>query len=78
MTVYDPKGKPCPKCGRKGLHFPMHPHASGYKDYDHVSCKFCQGRFTVKTPIRSAWQTAVVGGLAAAAAFLLAKLFSPA
>lgn len=48
MTVYDPKGKPCPKCGRKGLHFPMHPHASGYKDYDHVSCKFCQGRFTVK------------------------------
>jgi vacuolar iron transporter family protein len=32
------------------------------------------GRFTVKKPIRSAWQTVVVGGLAAAAAFLLAKL----
>jgi hypothetical protein len=31
---------------------------------------------TVKTPIRSAWQTVVVGGLAASAAFLLAKLFS--
>ena len=39
---------------------------------------YVKGRFTVKTPIRSAWQTAVVGGLAAAAAFLLAKLFSPA
>jgi VIT1/CCC1 family predicted Fe2+/Mn2+ transporter len=38
---------------------------------------YVKGRFTVKTPIRSAWQTMVVGGLAASAAFLLAKLFSP-
>ena len=37
---------------------------------------YVKGRFTVKTPIRSAWQTVVVGGLAASAAFLLAKLFS--
>jgi VIT1/CCC1 family predicted Fe2+/Mn2+ transporter len=35
---------------------------------------YIKGRFTVKKPIRSAWQTVVVGGLAAAAAFLLAKL----
>jgi vacuolar iron transporter family protein len=35
---------------------------------------YIKGRFTVKRPIRSAWQTVVVGGLAAAAAFLLAKL----
>ena len=37
---------------------------------------YVKGRFTVKKPIRSAWQTVVVGGLAATAAFLLAKLFS--
>jgi vacuolar iron transporter family protein len=37
---------------------------------------YVKGRFTVKTPIRSAWQTVFVGGLAASAAFLLAKLFS--
>ena len=37
---------------------------------------YVKGRFTVKKPIRSAWQTVVVGGLAASAAFLLAKLFS--
>jgi predicted membrane protein (TIGR00267 family) len=35
---------------------------------------YIKGRFTVKKPIRSAWQTVVVGGLAASAAFLLAKL----
>ena len=37
---------------------------------------YVKGRFTVKKPLRSAWQTLVVGGLAASAAFLLAKLFS--
>jgi vacuolar iron transporter family protein len=35
---------------------------------------YVKGRFTVKTPFRSAWQTVVVGGLAATAAFVLAKL----
>jgi vacuolar iron transporter family protein len=35
---------------------------------------YVKGRFTVKRPLRSAWQTVVVGGLAAAAAFVLAKL----
>ncbi len=35
---------------------------------------FIKGRFTTPRPFRSAWQTAVVGGLAAAAAFLIAKL----
>lgn len=35
---------------------------------------YIKGRFTVKTPFRSAWQTVFVGGLAASAAFLLAKL----
>jgi len=37
---------------------------------------FCyvKGMFTVKKPLRSAWQTMAVGGLAAAAAFILAKL----
>ncbi len=37
---------------------------------------YVKGRFTVNRPLRSAWQTVVVGGLAAAAAFLLAKLIS--
>ncbi len=35
---------------------------------------YVKGMFTVKTPLRSAWQTALVGGLAAAAAFAIAKL----
>lgn len=34
---------------------------------------YVKGRFTTAKPYRSAWQTAVVGGLAAAAAFLIAK-----
>ena len=35
---------------------------------------YVKGRFTTTRPFRSAWQTALVGGLAAAAAFGLAKL----
>ncbi|SRR5260221_8934829 len=35
---------------------------------------YVKGRFTTHRPFRSAWQTAIVGGLAAAAAFSLAKL----
>ncbi|HLN32187.1 MAG TPA: VIT1/CCC1 transporter family protein [Gemmataceae bacterium] len=34
---------------------------------------YIKGRFTTPHPLRSAWQTAVVGGLAAGAAFLIAK-----
>jgi VIT1/CCC1 family predicted Fe2+/Mn2+ transporter len=34
---------------------------------------YVKGRFTTDRPARSAWQTAAVGGLAAAAAFALAK-----
>ncbi|HTO75778.1 MAG TPA: VIT1/CCC1 transporter family protein, partial [Thermoanaerobaculia bacterium] len=37
---------------------------------------YVKGRFTVKRPWRSAWQTALVGGIAAAAAFTIAKLIS--
>jgi len=37
---------------------------------------YVKGRYTVKRPLRSAWQTAIVGGLAAAAAFTIAKLIS--
>lgn len=35
---------------------------------------FVKGRFTTNRPIRSAGQTVLVGGLAAAAAFAIAKL----
>lgn len=34
---------------------------------------YVKGRFTTAKPFRSAWQTVVVGGLAAAAAFAIAK-----
>jgi VIT1/CCC1 family predicted Fe2+/Mn2+ transporter len=34
---------------------------------------YIKGRFTTARPLRSAWQTAVVGGLAATAAFVIAK-----
>ena len=37
---------------------------------------YVKGRFTVKKPFKSAWQTAVVGGLAAAAAFAIAKFIA--
>ena len=37
---------------------------------------YIKGRFTGKTPIRSAIQTTVVGGLAAGAAFLIAKFIA--
>jgi VIT1/CCC1 family predicted Fe2+/Mn2+ transporter len=37
---------------------------------------FVKGRFTGVSPARSALQTVMVGGLAAAAAFLLARAFS--
>jgi VIT1/CCC1 family predicted Fe2+/Mn2+ transporter len=35
---------------------------------------YVNGRFTTAKPLRSAWQTAVVGGLAATAAFVIAKM----
>ena len=35
----------CPKCKRKGLHFPMHAHAFGRKDYSRLECRFCKARF---------------------------------
>jgi len=34
---------------------------------------YIKGMFTTARPFRSAWQTVVVGGLAAAAAFVIAK-----
>jgi VIT1/CCC1 family predicted Fe2+/Mn2+ transporter len=34
---------------------------------------YVKGRFTTARPLRSAWQTALVGGLAATAAFVIAK-----
>src|SRR5262249_44427826 len=35
---------------------------------------YVKGRFTTARPFRSAWQTVIVGGLAASAAFVIAKL----
>ena len=37
---------------------------------------YVKGRFTVKRPVRSAWQTVVVGGIAAAAAYAIARLIA--
>jgi VIT1/CCC1 family predicted Fe2+/Mn2+ transporter len=36
---------------------------------------YVKGKFTTSRPLRSEWQTALVGGLAASAAFVIAKLF---
>lgn len=47
--MVDLRGKKCPKCGRKGLHHPRHPHAMGWKDYSVIVCRFCGGRFKEKT-----------------------------
>jgi len=33
-----------------------------------------KGRFTTNRPVRSGWQTVLVGGVAAAAAFTLARM----
>jgi VIT1/CCC1 family predicted Fe2+/Mn2+ transporter len=35
---------------------------------------YIKGLFTVRRPMRSAWHTAAVGSIAAAAAFIIAKL----
>jgi vacuolar iron transporter family protein len=35
---------------------------------------FIKGRFTTNRPVRSAWQTVLVGGVAAVAAFLIARM----
>jgi VIT1/CCC1 family predicted Fe2+/Mn2+ transporter len=35
---------------------------------------YVKGRFTVRKPVRSAWQTVVIGGLAPTAVFVLAKM----
>jgi VIT1/CCC1 family predicted Fe2+/Mn2+ transporter len=37
---------------------------------------FLKGRYTGSGPLRSATQTMIIGGIAAAAAFLLAKLIA--
>jgi predicted membrane protein (TIGR00267 family) len=37
---------------------------------------YVKGRFTTSRPLRSAWQTALVGALAASAAFAIAKLIA--
>ena len=39
-----------------------------------VAFGYIKGRFTTARPFRSAWQTVIVGGLAATAAFVIAKL----
>ena len=37
---------------------------------------YIKGRFTGTRPVRSALQTTLIGGLAAAAAFFIARMFS--
>lgn len=40
--------QPCPKCGKKGLHYGNHPHAYGFKDYSRIVCRFCKSKFKPK------------------------------
>lgn len=37
----------CPACGAKGLGYAAHPHALGYKDYDHARCRHCHTKFKI-------------------------------
>jgi len=46
----DLRKMPCPKCGRKGLHYASHPSALGYKDRDHAGCRFCHATFKINKP----------------------------
>jgi VIT1/CCC1 family predicted Fe2+/Mn2+ transporter len=39
---------------------------------------YIKGIYTGTKPLRSAFQTALIGGLAAAAAFAIARMFAPA
>jgi ribosomal protein L40E len=39
---------PCKKCGRKGLHHPMHPHAMNFHESGKLVCRFCGARFIIK------------------------------
>lgn len=45
---------PCPKCGRKGVGFALHPHAYGWKDYNNAKCRYCDARFKVADIERAA------------------------
>lgn len=40
---------PCPKCGKKGVCYAIHAHASGWKDYSKAVCRYCKFRFNIKT-----------------------------
>lgn len=43
------QGRPCPKCGKKGLYVPMHPHAFGWKNTDgKVACRYCGAKLKRK------------------------------
>ena len=42
------RGKSCPQCNRKGLHYANHPHAFGRKDYGRIVCRFCKATFKVR------------------------------
>lgn len=38
----------CPKCGKKGVGYAPHPHATGWKNYDKARCRYCKATFKVK------------------------------
>ena len=38
---------PCPKCERKGLHYPER-NAWGWKSFDVSECRFCYARFPIE------------------------------
>jgi len=41
---------PCPKCGRKGLHYLQDHHTAGWemKDYSQAECRFCYSCFPIE------------------------------
>ena len=42
------KGIKCPKCNKRGIRYADHPHAYGFKNYNRVSCRYCNSFFNSK------------------------------
>lgn len=43
--LFSLKGIPCPGCQKTGLRYANHPHAFGWKDYDHIVCRSCHTQY---------------------------------
>ena len=47
QQLYKGRAK-CPSCGKKGVGFANHAHATGHKDFSRFSCRYCHKVFREK------------------------------